>query len=455
MSDEFVIVHNQVPRSRSTDDLPVYTAKDTQEQSLEERIAATPALTLPILAAQVSSPHHDGTSADEAALLARAICAAFHAAVANNQDDVVTTFVARGYISPDAPSQYLETPLLAAARCGHVGMVRALVALGARVDAYGQSATVVYETGGLTTRFQRTPLQCAAEAGHLAVVKVLVEECGADDGLVAPDGALALRLAADGGHREIVAYLPARRGGGWRRWKVKHAKQMRRAARALRGIGTFGYYVIVTPPKLLLWHTPRWAWQNRARVGGWLVKTARGIPRVLGKVPGYAWRVIKAVPEACEYAAKAAWRVLCGVPKVLVLILKWIQTGAVRVGQSVVHAVQKMASVMHTIFSAVVSFFKRITLRDVWRGVVVAAHAVFVDLPKALGKFAADAGEVTYKCLKVLFGGLGMCVYYAGVGLFWLAMYVPKKLVDIVTALGRSVANFFREVMVHIDPKRI
>lgn len=56
----------------------------------------------------------------------------------------------------------------------------------------------------------------AAEKAKLLVVRYLMEH-GADDALLAPDGQLALRLAAKAIHREIVAYLPSRRIGGWKR----------------------------------------------------------------------------------------------------------------------------------------------------------------------------------------------------------------------------------------------
>lgn len=454
MSDEFVIIHTQPPLNSSTDALPVYTAKDTEEQSLDDRIAATPELALPILAApDIHRP--DGSPPDAAALLAQDICAAFNRAVTDNQADVVERFVSRGYIAPDAPNLYRETPLLTAVRCGHVGMVRQLVRLGARVDAYGQSATVVYERGGRTTHFQRTPLQYAAESGHLALVKVLMEECGADDGLVAPDGALALRLAAENGHREVVAYLPARRGGGWTRWKVRHEKQMRRIRKSCRKIGAFFYYVLVAPPKVIFWHTPKWTWENRARIGGWMKKKVLGIPKALAKVPEYTWKGIKAVPKACAKAAKAIWRIICGIPKVLELIFKWIQTGIIRVCQSIANGAKKVVSVIHTAMSAVLSFFQRITLRDVWQGIVIALRSVFVDFPKAFLKFAVDAAEVTYKGLKILFGTLGKCLYFSAFGLIWLIIYVPKKLFEILVAMGRSISNTFNELMVHINPKRI
>lgn len=459
MSDEFIIVHEHMPHGHSPDnDLPTYTLQDAQTDTLEDRIAATPSLALPILdAAHIRSPaDQSGPPSAAAALLARDLCAAFHAAVRDNQDDVVAQFVARGYVSPDTPDAHGETPLLTAARRGHVGTVRALLALGARVDAYGQSPRVLYESGagGRATRFQRTPLQCAAEEGHLAVVRVLVEEAGADDGLVAPDGALALRLAAAAGHRDIVAYLPARRGGGWRRWKTSHAKQVRRARRAAHRIGVFLYYALVAPVKLLVWHVPRWAWENRARAD-WMVRRARAVPAALRRVPGCAWRAAKAVPAGCRAVARATGKLVRGVPKVLLVLLGWMQSGCVRLCGAAAHGAAKVASVAHTALCAAVSLCRRITLGDVWRGVVVAARALLVDVPRAAARWAADAGRVAYESLVILLGTLGKCVYYGVVGLGWVLVYVPKRLWEIAAAMGRSVANTFDEVMVHVNPKRI
>jgi hypothetical protein len=42
--------------------------------------------------------------------------------------------------------------------------------------------------------------------GNLVIVKILMEEYHCDDGLVASDGQIALRLAAQNGHREVVDF---------------------------------------------------------------------------------------------------------------------------------------------------------------------------------------------------------------------------------------------------------
>ncbi|KAM0334490.1 hypothetical protein ACHAQA_001519 [Verticillium albo-atrum] len=122
---------------------------------------------------------------------------------------VVREFIVRGLVSPDVTSDSGQTPLLAAVSVGDDSLVRMLIALGATVDKYGTFDAA-----------QRTPLQAAAADGRLSLVKLLREDFGADDGLLAPDGQIALRLAAKGKHKHVVAYLPARRLGAGRRLKA-------------------------------------------------------------------------------------------------------------------------------------------------------------------------------------------------------------------------------------------
>src|SRR4051812_12779747 len=111
-------------------------------------------------------------------------------------------------------------------------MVCLLISLGATVDAFG--------TLPARGAPRRTPLQAAAAGGNLALVRLLVTDFGADDGLLAPDGQLALRLAADGGHRDVVAFLPVRRGGACARWKTHHAVAWARIKRAAGRVGFVG-----------------------------------------------------------------------------------------------------------------------------------------------------------------------------------------------------------------------
>jgi hypothetical protein len=134
--------------------------------------------------------------------------------------------------------------------------------------------------------FQRTPLQYAAEKGNLAMVKVLMEEFGADDSLVAPDGSLALRLAAQNGHGDVVAYLPARTGGSWKRWKAAHEWEMERIKAAGEKIFWFVKVIGFDIPRVLLWYAPPEVWKQRVKVARWMKRQVVLLPRravTLGK----------------------------------------------------------------------------------------------------------------------------------------------------------------------------
>ncbi|KAG7441713.1 uncharacterized protein BT62DRAFT_471680 [Guyanagaster necrorhizus] len=65
----------------------------------------------------------------------------------------------------------------------------------------------------------RTLLMEAASTGQIAMVNLLMQEYGADDTLVAPDGQTALRLAATNKQREITMFLLSRRLGAFKRIK--------------------------------------------------------------------------------------------------------------------------------------------------------------------------------------------------------------------------------------------
>jgi len=97
----------------------------------------------------------------------------------------------------------------------------------------------------------------AASTGSLSIVKLLFEPpyC-ANDALVAPDGQIALRLAAENDHRTIVDYLPSRRAGGYLRWKTHIAHNIARIKNALHRVVTFIKFSVWDLPKLFFWDIP-------------------------------------------------------------------------------------------------------------------------------------------------------------------------------------------------------
>lgn len=154
------------------------------------------------------------------------LVASFFECIASKRPGAVYALIMRGPVCANTPnSSTHETPLIAAVCADDATMVRNLVSLGADVNCYG-----VYN------KVERTPLQLAASQGKIDIVKILVES-GADDSLVASDGAVAVRLAEENGHQDVVDFLPARRVGAWERWKASHGKEMRQLRRIGEKLG--------------------------------------------------------------------------------------------------------------------------------------------------------------------------------------------------------------------------
>ncbi|XP_063436893.1 ankyrin repeat domain-containing protein 50-like [Mytilus trossulus] len=86
------------------------------------------------------------------------------------------------------------TPLMLAARRGHLEVVTYLVTHGSQLEA-------------TDTMGRRTPLMLAAEWGHLEVVTYLVTQGGQLDATDTRAGRTPLMLAAVRGHLEVVTYL--------------------------------------------------------------------------------------------------------------------------------------------------------------------------------------------------------------------------------------------------------
>jgi hypothetical protein len=103
----------------------------------------------------------------------------------------------------------------------------------------------------------RTLLLLAAELGNLTLVKLFIKVYNAKDAFIAPGGQIALRLAASKGHREIVNYLPVRRGGEWRRWKKEYSNAMERVEKAWKKIYQFTRIVVIDIPVFFLYTLPR------------------------------------------------------------------------------------------------------------------------------------------------------------------------------------------------------
>lgn len=164
---------------------------------------------------------------------------------------------------------------------------------------------------------------------------------------------------------------------------------------------------------------------------------------------------VKKLPKMVGKLAKEAWGLVCRMPGACKLVVDWLVSGVVRVSDAIWEAFKRTVSALHTAVTMVITWCKDITLKDVWNGMKIAFFAVVRDLPLAVWQFASNVGEVMYKTAKILFGTLGSLVYYIGLDVWHVIMYVPKNIWDMMRAVGRSLAKAFNEVMVQFDPKRL
>ncbi|KAF5023077.1 hypothetical protein F66182_4834 [Fusarium sp. NRRL 66182] len=464
--------------------LPVYTAVDNQD--LLRRIEAAAGVEFPI---SFSPEGPEGRRTDpirlfqfqnrdtflEASDVEANLVKAFFSAIEKGHDNLVSDFISRGWVSPETTSKWGESPLIAAVRAGRVPMVSHLIALGATVNTYGRLKTDADETRLKREDLaERTPLMVAAERGHLALVKVLMQDYGARDELIAPDGSMAIRLAAMNGHREIVDFLPKRRGGAWRRWKSAHRKQVDRMKKAGKGLYRAAKVLFWYCPKILLWEIPKillynipkglckdiWKCRDEIKeffcdMGAAIKKGVLGIPGSMARAGKEIWGAIKKIPLLIKSLAQEIWKLTQRIPGAALVFLKWIGQGLKNVGEAIVDISTKTLSLLHTTVMAVVSYFRKITLHDVWNGVCSLARAIFVDAPKKLGAFIVSFGKMSHDVLKKLFGWVGSCLWYIGGGIFWLIQYIPHKIWNIIAALGTSAVKAYRETMACINPKRM
>ncbi|KAF8847402.1 hypothetical protein BDZ45DRAFT_607504 [Acephala macrosclerotiorum] len=404
------------------------------------------------------------------------LTSSFFSAIQEGEEEVVTLLIQSNLVSPNTALRG-ETPLLKAVATRNVRMVETLLGLGADRNAFGN---VVQREPR-----KRTPLQLAASKGQLVLVKLLIEKYHCDESLVAPDGQIALRLASQNGHREIVDYLPARRGGGFRRWKHSNRHALQRGKKACKNIYKFLKFFIWDIEKFFLWTTPkhlvvkplskagRWCWDHRGEFGPWckgqalkmpgrikafvkwLATVPRGTWEVIVEIGKFLWRIATDVlPRMLKAASVWTWKMLTvKIPKALAILAKWFWKGVTSTTKVIWNAVLRMASWIATTVEAIISFFRSLTLEDIWNGFVDVLYAVFVALPKVFGSWIAAFGDASYKMMTALFGCVGLCIWYLGVGIAWVVMFLPKQAWVILKSFGEVMFKAGHEIRVWLNPK--
>jgi hypothetical protein len=437
----------------------------------------------------------------------------YYDAITRADMQLLTTILERGLATAETTDKAGRTPLLTAVEAEKATCVRILIDAGANVNTYGITETMTLNTyQRLPNKEQhtyRTPLQYAAQLGNFTIVKILLEN-GANDALIAPDGQLALRLAATHGHREIAGFLPRRRGGGFKRWKVKHASAVRRVEAAALGILLFGKVIVYEIPKFFVWSVPKqlivlpvvkhvkWLHAHRAEARDMVVEKMRYVWERMRAAPAGIWRGVKEAPGACVRAikrtgkficelveeswrlltrapgavasafrwlgnvtkkmSKEVWKLITRIPGATAIALRWLWGGVKKSGAAIGNVVAKWLSFIHTAVAAVVSFFQRITLSDVWNGLVAALRAIFVDVPAKIWVWLSSFGYMCGKVFEKLFDCIGrltwVLVQVLFQGIMSIVVYVPSQLGEMVVACNGSLKAAMSEVLVSFDPKR-
>ena len=159
--------------------------------------------------------HDDEIIRQKIALGDRGLWDSIFSVIEKGQIDALDHFIKLG-IDVNSAHPYLhQYPIFIAVQASQTNMMRHLINL--KVDVNVFSATVTWPFSQPDSATARTPLMIASQNGNLNICKILCETAFADPMLVAPDGQTAQRLAARNGHKEIVVYLPANRGGVFKR----------------------------------------------------------------------------------------------------------------------------------------------------------------------------------------------------------------------------------------------
>lgn len=381
---------------------------------------------------------------DEAHALQADIITALFASISSKDTTAVTHLISQGLVSPDCPKPNGGTPLMASIRIHSAPTARVLLNLGADPNFVGNAEP---DHGSLCV-VERTPLMLAAATGQLVIVRMLVEEFGADDAVVGPKGETALRLAAEAGHRDVVRYLPARRGGAWRR--LRHSKEVVALRRAAKAVGKVVSFLGWDLPRLLLvdipWEGSRWLWKRRHRVGLWVVRVVKGIPTGLKDMAKGLRSGLKALP-------RSLWRLMVwisqAVPRGWIILSKGLMEGVKRVAHAFAFAARRVVSVLHSFFAAVITLLKNIKLRDVGHDLLVAMEALFVKLPRALWTFISQLFVVADRAIKACFSS------YCIRTLLKLFSIVPQTFWLMLESLWASFGRGLDELITLVNPKRV
>jgi hypothetical protein len=110
-------------------------------------------------------------------------------------------------------------------------------------------------------------------------------------------------------------------------------------------------------------------------------------------------------------------------------------------------------SFLHTLVSAIIGFFRSITLADVIAGFKMVLRLIFVELPQMLWKGLKALGRGIHATLAGFFGCMYWIVYYIIFALIYVACFVPRRIGKIIAYIAGGIAQALKELWVWVSPK--
>jgi hypothetical protein len=254
--------------------------------------------------------------------------------IEKGQIDILDHFIHLGLDINSVHPRRGQYPLFHAVQSAQTNMMRHLINLQSDVNAFSAEFTFYSDPkwGIRDLERARTPLMCACQMGNLNICKILCETAFADPMLIAPDGQTAQRLAAKKGHKEIVEYLPAHRGGTMLRLKCiilrfetyldDYHHRWRHIRDAVRAIYVVLRAIVYDIPRYLVITLP---WEIIKSISRTVVRIYKSIPP-LDKWPGVIKRAIINFAKGVKRFAIGVGKAIRLAPKVVYTIGKYATT---------------------------------------------------------------------------------------------------------------------------------
>ncbi|KAK6536690.1 hypothetical protein TWF281_000911 [Arthrobotrys megalospora] len=164
----------------------------------------------------------------------------------------------------------------------------------------------------------------------------------------------------------------------------------------------------------------------------------------------------KALKKFTVWLAKAIWTLITvTIPKLIRITFKWIWRAIKYVGNGIAGFFVRLASAIHTLLTKMVNWVSGITWKDVLNGFLETLKFVFVGIPVMIADGVVHTAKFIKKVLKTLFGFIGEVIYYIGIGIVLLVVYVPRKIFELFVELFKSIGRGLHEIAVWINPKTV